>query len=253
MAVGVAGGLGVLGIVMGLLLVPYSTTTSSPPGSITYPVPTPGVPHLPILPLPHWAGVTSWQYHSLGERGGACPERCGKGLVLQAIWGAGLMKVLVEERELVGEESLSGWGEWRLLGLNRSVRLLIVAEPPLPPGHHHSKLSTAPLRGRGEQCRECWWGGPWGEFPGASQVLYPPTGQVWRCRQLLRMRDCCFTYYSTPIFNTTWMGDTHEETDILLGSRQDEDSQRQANFSTRDVQDNTTLITWRVIDMSWPL
>ena len=42
-----------LGMMMGLLLALDPTTTSSPPGSVTCPVPTPGVPHLSILPLPH--------------------------------------------------------------------------------------------------------------------------------------------------------------------------------------------------------
>ena len=51
--VGVVGGSGVLGIMMGLLLALDSITTSSPLESITCPEPTPGVPHLLTLPLPH--------------------------------------------------------------------------------------------------------------------------------------------------------------------------------------------------------
>ena len=45
------------------------------------------------------------------ERGGAAPECQGKGLVHQASWGGGLMMVLVDERELVGEEALVRRGE----------------------------------------------------------------------------------------------------------------------------------------------
>ena len=41
-----------LEMMMGLLLALDSTTTSSPLGSVTCPVPIPGVPHLSILPLP---------------------------------------------------------------------------------------------------------------------------------------------------------------------------------------------------------
>ena len=50
MVVGV-GGSGESGILMGLLLVPDSTTTSNPPGSVTCPEPTPGVPRQLTLPL----------------------------------------------------------------------------------------------------------------------------------------------------------------------------------------------------------
>ena len=46
------GGSGVLGMTMGLLLALDSTATSNPLGSVTCPVPTPGVPHQLILPLP---------------------------------------------------------------------------------------------------------------------------------------------------------------------------------------------------------
>ena len=175
--VGVVGSSGGSGITMGLLLVPDSITTSSPPGSIMCPVPTPGVPHLPILPLPHWAKVVLWQYLSLGERGGAAPEHWGKGLVCWANWGVGLTAVLVEERESVGEESLSGRGEWGSVGLDRSVPFV---------GCCCSKLGTAPQRGRGEWCGECWQGDPWGGLPGVSWALYPPAGYVWWCGQWTR-------------------------------------------------------------------
>ena len=43
---------------------------------------------------------------------------------------------------------------------------------------------------------------------------------------LLRTRERCFTYYNRPIFNATWTGDTHKETDILPGNRQYEDSRQ---------------------------
>ena len=100
-------------MMIGLLLALDSTTTSSPPGSVTCPVPTPGVPHQSVLPLPCWASVESQWYHSIVERG-AAPEWRGKGLVSQANWEGGLMVVSVEERDLVGEEALAGHGEWGL-------------------------------------------------------------------------------------------------------------------------------------------
>ena len=33
--------------------------------------------------------------------------------------------------------------------------------------------------------------------------------------RVLKMREHCFTDYNTPTFNTTWMGDTHGETNVL--------------------------------------
>ena len=43
------------------------------------------------------------------------------------------------------------------------------------------------------------------------------------------------------------MGNTHEETNVLPSTRQDEDSGRRVNFSTQDVQDNTTLIAEEIV------
>ena len=54
-------------------------------------------------------------------------------------------------------------------------------------------------------------------------------------------------YRDRAFFNNTWTGDTHKETNVLPSARQDEDSGQQANFSTRDVRDDTTLIVEGIV------
>ena len=44
-----------------------------------------------------------------------------------------------------------------------------------------------------------------------------------KVRPFVKYTRVLLPYYNKPFFNTTWTGDTHEETDILPSSERDED------------------------------
>ena len=94
---------------------------------------------------------------------------------------------------------------------------------------------------QGQQVGLMWWSQL------AIESFCGRRGQGEKLDLLLRTRECCFTYYNGSIFETTWTGDTHVETNILPDSGRDNDSQ-QSNILIRDVQGNTYYYRQRIVD-----
>ena len=46
----------------------------------------------------------------------------------------------------------------------------------------------------------------------------------------------------------TWTGDTHEETDVLPGNRQNKDSRHGTSSLWKDARDKTSLIVKEIVD-----
>ena len=72
-------------------------------------------------------------------------------------------------------------------------------------------------------------------------------------QSVLRTQEHSYTHYNRPILNTTWMGNTHEETNVLPGSRQNGEGCWQANYLNERCLRQYYSYGQRVVDMSWPL
>ena len=67
-------------------------------------------------------------------------------------------------------------------------------------------------------------------------------GQGEKLDLLLRMQEHCFLIAMEHLFDNTWTGNTHEETDVLPSARWVEGNGQQVNLSTRDVRGKTSLV-----------
>ena len=70
---------------------------------------------------------------------------------------------------------------------------------------------------------------------------------------VLGTQECCFLYFNRPIFMVTWMGNTHEETDVLPSNELSEDYQCRTSSSRESTQDKTSLIVEEIVDTSLTL